>query len=106
MTIRLGRPFEPVISFNTTAGSSGLYAVGASTDWTGPANRAIRFSSMESSADYYVAFGTSNVVAASSNSMLVLGGTVESFYLTPTQTHAMVFSSTTVIVNITGGYGS
>lgn len=103
--------FYPVAStapsFESTAGSSGLYAFASTAIgrvWSGASGRAIRLAS-KAADDYYVNYGSSDIVAASSNSILILGGTVESHRIDPRHTHLMVFSSTTVTVNITLGYG-
>lgn len=94
-------------SFNSTLGSSGLYALESSDTgriWQGPSGRAVRFAS-KAADDFFVAFGSSDIVATSSGGILVLGGTVETFYSRSKFTHAMVFSTTDVAVNITPGYG-
>lgn len=102
--------FYPVNStepgFNSTLGSSGLYALESTSvrEWQGPSGRAVRFAS-KAADDYFVAFGSSDIVATSSGGILVLGGTVETFYSRSKFTHAMVFSTTDVVVNITPGYG-
>jgi hypothetical protein len=92
-------------SFASTLGSSGVYQIESTSvrKWQGPSNRSIRVASLASD-DFYIAFGTS-LIAPSTLSMLLLGGTIEAFYLTPSQTFVAVKSSTDVIVNFTPGYG-
>jgi len=105
--------FYPVVSstepaFNSTLGSSGLYALESTTaperDYDGPSGRAVRLAS-KAADDFSVIFGTSDIVATSSGAMLILGGTVETFRVRPEATHVMVFSSTDVEVNVMIGYG-
>lgn len=93
-------------SFESTLGSSGLYALESTTvrQWQGASGRAVRIAS-KAADDFYVNVGSSDIVAASTNSVLILGGTVETFFLRPVQSHIMVFSSTDVTANITIGYG-
>lgn len=112
MSSRSGRPFSfagsTSTSFNSTLGSSGLYLLEDSAVgriWSGPSNRAVRLASIGTD-DFYVAFGSSTIVAASTNSVLMLGGTVEAFYLPPSASYIAIKSSTDVTVNITPGYGS
>lgn len=108
-------PFQPIRnstapSFNSTGGdnASTLNAFESSglREWDkGPDGRAVRFAE-SSGVDYFVNFGTSDIVAASSDSMFVLGGTVELFRIQPGQTHmALISFSTVAEVNITIGYG-
>jgi len=72
---------------------------------SGPGSRAVRLGCKETG-DYYVSFGTSDAVAASTDSFVMLGGTVEIFTpIHPGITHIALFSSTSVTVNVTLGYG-
>lgn len=76
-------------------------------EWQGASSRTFRVSE-SAGGDYYMNFGTSDVVAASSDSILMLGGTVEIFYVEPSRTHVAIKSASTstgVQVNITLGYG-
>ncbi len=112
MTLSRGQyAFYPVNStepsFNSTSGSSGLYALESTATnrvWQGASGRAVRVSS-KAADDFSVAFGTSDIVATSSGSVLVLGGTVENFFSRVGWSHIMVFSSTDVTANISLGYG-
>lgn len=118
MPLRYDFPFQPIRnstapSFEvTSSGFTGttaqaLESTAIGRTWEGPSGRAVRFA--ESSAvDYFVNFGSSLIVAASSDSMKVLGGTVESFFIQPGQTHVAIRSistSTDALVNVTLGYG-
>lgn len=114
MSSRQGRPFYPLDNstapcFNSSAlGSTAtLYALANSSEriFQGPSNRAIRVASQGSSAAYYVKLGSSLVVAASSDSLLVLGGVPQVLYVEPSQTYVSFVSSTTVTVNVAVGYG-
>lgn len=105
---RYGRPFQPLNStapsFNSTLGSSGVYAIASTLRvFNGPTNRAVRVSSIASD-DMYITFGTS-LIAPSTLGLLILGGTVESFYIAPYQAYIAIKSSTDVTLNITPGYG-
>lgn len=93
-------------SFESTSGSSGLYALESTTvrEWVGTSGRALRIAS-KAADDLYVNFGSSDIVAASTNSILILGGTVETFRVDPGNSHLMVFSTTDVEANFTLGYG-
>lgn len=112
MTIARGQyAFYPVTStepsFNSTLGSSGLYALestGTNRFYQHASGRAIRIAS-KAADDFSFALGTSDVVATSSGGVLVLGGTVETFFLRPVVSHIMFFSSTDVTANVTLGYG-
>lgn len=110
MSQRASFPFHPVRgiipSFNSTAAStSALFALEATgREWQGPSGRAIRVASLASD-DYYINFGSSTIAASTATSLLVLGGTVESFMLDPSDTYVAIKSSTDVLVNITLGYG-
>ena len=74
--------------------------------WSGP-QRSVRLCE-SSGVDYHINFGSSTIVAASSDSIKVLGGTVEVFHVEPGHTHIAVNSvstSTGAAVNVTLGYG-
>lgn len=114
MPLRSQFPFTPVNStapsFESTLGStSQFYALQSSAVnrlWNGPSGRAVRFAE-SSGVDYYLNWGTTLAVAASSDSILMLGG-VESVLTppTPSVTHvAIAGKSTDVVVNLTIGYG-
>ena len=113
MTTRAGRPFHTVKStepgFNSTSGStSQFYALESTATnrfWRQPSNRAVRVSS-KASDDLFLVFGTTTAVATSSGGILLLGGTVETFYLRPQDTHVAVASSTDVEANFVLGYGN
>lgn len=112
MSQRFQRPFYTVTStepaFNSTLGSANTaYALESSDTnriWQGPSNRTVRVAS-KASDDLFMVFGTTTAVATSSGGMLILGGTVEAFYVSPSQTNVAVASSTDVEVNVTIGYG-
>ena len=95
-------------SFESTASTTAVLLALESTsvrEWQFPTSRAVRLAE-KTGADYYVKFGTSDVVAASTNSMLALGGTVELHRIEAGQSHMSLYSSTDVTVNITLGTGS
>lgn len=76
-------------------------------EWQGASNRTFRVSE-KAGIDYYLNYGSSDVTAASSDSLHMLGGTVETFYVEAWRTHVAVKSASTstgVQVNITLGYG-
>ena len=115
MTIsRILYNFNPVVS---TAASfeaiidnaTGAFAMESSSlrEWTTPSGRAVRIASVQTD-DFHLRFGTSDIgVAGSSDSMLILGGTVETFHpVKPSYTHLSFVSSTTLTINITLGYGA
>ncbi len=108
--------FKPVTG--TTAPSFQVTALGAASTanafestalnrvWQGPSNRAVRLAS-QLAPDFYVNFGSSGIVASSSDGILVLGGTVEEFYLEPDWEYISIIGATTdVTVNVTPGYGA
>ena len=106
------RPFSPIVStapgFSVSFDStSTIFALESTSlrEWSGPSGRAIRVSSIASD-DFHINFGTSDIVAASSDSVLVLGGTVETFLPgKPSYTHIACVSSTNATVNVVLGYG-
>lgn len=113
---RKNRPFYPIDtsdapSFNSTALSTASAYVLETTArlWQGPSNRAVRIanvgSEISSTFSYYVKFGSSTVVAASSNSFLCVPNLPHEFYVTPSQTYVSLMSTATVTVNVTLGYG-
>ena len=102
--------FQPVVStgpgFNSTLDSSGIFKLESSgiRSWQFPTSRAVRVASMGSD-DFSLIFGTSLVVYSTAVGTLVLGGTVELFRVTPSQSYVALQSSTDVAVNFTLGYG-
>jgi hypothetical protein len=114
MTQRHLLPFQPVDSsgpsFEVSVTNASTYNALESTAlnryWkSGPGSRSVRLGCKETG-DYYVSFGTSDAVAASTDSMVMLGGTVEIFTsIKPADTHIAFYSSTDVTVNLTLGYG-
>lgn len=115
MTNRFQLPFRPVestapsfevalTSANSTANA--LESTAIFRYWRhGPGSRAIRLAT-KTADDYYVSFGSTLAVAASTDSMLLLGGTVEIFDpIRPGITHIALQSSTDVTVNVTIGHG-
>lgn len=72
-------------------------------DFATVGRRAVRLSS-KAGDDYYVAFGSSTVVTASSNGMLVLGGAIEVFRQPrPQDTYMAFWSSTDVTASVSIG---
>ena len=114
MPLRYDLPFQPLAStapaFNitlTTLGTSANVLQSTSIrEWAGPSGRSVRLSET-SGVDYRVQFGSSLVVAASTISMLILGGVVEVFSLQPDQTYIAIMTVSTQVsdVNVTLGYG-
>ncbi len=110
---RYGRPFYPITSsapsfkVDATATSAAVVLESSSVNrtWQGPTNRAIRIA-CPTDATYTVAFGSSTIVADSTAHMLLLGGTVESFYISPDVTYIAFVSSTDVTFSVTLGYGA
>ena len=95
-------------SFESTADNTAVLLALESSglrQWQFPTSRVVRLAE-KTGADYYVKFGTSDVVAASTNSILMLGGTVELHRVEAGQSHMSVYSSTSITVNITLGIGS
>ena len=94
--------------FNSTANDTAslltLESTAVNRYWRGPSGRAVRVAS-KASDDFFITFGSSNAVATSSGGELVLGGTVEAFWVSPSQSHMSLVSSTDVTVNVTLGYG-
>jgi hypothetical protein len=119
MTQRFHYSFHPVAGTTAPSFLAGSTAVFASTAnvlestaigrvWQGPASRTVRLAEKNND-DYYVNFGTSTVVAASSDSILVLGGTVEDFRVEPSATYIAIAAASTTAgaeVNVTLGYGA
>jgi len=90
--------------FDSTA--SAFESTALSRVWSGP-NRSVRLAE-DLGVDSYVNFGSSLITANSSDSMLLLGGTVEVFHIEPAHTHIAinsVSSSTGARINVTLGYG-
>ena len=106
-------PFQPIRnstapSFSASASNASALFLIESTglrEWQFPTSRALRFAEI-TGGDYFVKFGTSDAVAASSDTMLVLGGTVEVHRVEAGISHIAIFSSTSVVVNVTLGHGS
>jgi hypothetical protein len=99
-----------------TMGATDVFASTASVlestalgrQWQGPSGRVVRLAE-DKGIDFHVNFGTSTIIAASTDSMLVLGGTVEDFKVEPSDTYIAIKSvstSTGAVVNITLGYGA
>lgn len=110
MTIgRFLYPFIPVNStepaFESTGGLDALESTATNRIWQGANSRAVRIAS-KAADDFYVTVGTSDIAATSSGGTLVLGGTVEVFFVRPVQDNISITSSTDVVVNVTLGYGS
>ena len=94
--------FEAVI--DDTSSAVALESAGL-REWGSPLGRVVRFATRTAD-DYLVSFGGSGAEANSSDSMLMLGGTVEVINLQrPTVTHIALVSSTDVVVNICLGHG-
>ncbi len=94
--------FEAVI--NDTSSAVALESTGL-REWGSPLGRVVRFATRTAD-DYLVSFGDSGAEANSSDSMLMLGGTVEVINLTrPTVTHIALVSSTDVTVSVVLGHG-
>jgi hypothetical protein len=70
----------------------------------GASGKAVRIAS-KAADDFYVLFGTSDIVATTTASVQVLGGTVETFMMPANVSHVSVVASTLVTVNFTLGYG-
>ena len=105
-------PFSPIAnstatSFNSTLGSSGVYALESTLRvFPYPSGRTIRVGSIAAD-DFFIKLGSSTIDAVSTDAQLMLGGTVELFRVQPTgQSYIAIKSSTDVIVNITLGTGA
>jgi len=112
MSERKGRPFYPIEtstapSFNSSAfGAAVAYKLESTLRvWQGPSNRAVRVIDTGATVGYFVKFGTSDVVAASTDSFLIPTGLPMTVYVSPSQTHVGLFSTATATVNVTLGYG-
>lgn len=97
-------------SFNSTANLTSsalaLESTALARVWQG-ANRVVRVTE-SSGVGAHINFGSSLVEAASSDSILFLGGTVETFHVEPGQTYiavASISTTTAAELNITLGYG-
>ncbi len=114
MTQRNLMPFQTIdssetsfeVSVDSTSVATPLESTAINRFWkSGPGSRSIRLAT-KTADDYYFQVGSSLVVAASSDSALLLGGTVEIFnQIKPSNTHIALQSSTVVSFNITWGYG-
>ena len=71
--------------------------------WAGPM-RSVRIAE-SAGTDSYIQFGSSLVEAASSDSILFLGGTAEVYHIEPNQTYIAVQSTIGVALNVTLGVG-
>lgn len=112
MANRFFYPFQPVnsseIAFNTSVAggtSSVAYALESSARfWQYPTSRSIQI--MESSGvEFYIKFGSSTVVANSSDSMKCLGGAERVYGVDTSFSYMAVASSTDVVLNVTLGTG-
>lgn len=117
MAFRQTYPFRPIRG--TTApsfeiGATNVFTSSASVFestalnrvWSG-AQRSIRLAEKEG-IDSHVNWGSSLITANSSDSILFLGGTVETFHIEPAHTYIAINSvstSTGAKVNVTLGYG-
>lgn len=109
---REDRPFYPLTnttapSFRAVSDNNALSFALESTlrVFQGPAGRSVRITNSDASANYYILFGSSTVVATSTNGILMLGGVPFITGIAPSQTYISIVSSTSVAVNITLGYG-
>ncbi len=116
MTNRYELPFKTIAnttapSFNAVFDNTSEIFPFQSTglrEWDGPGSRSVRLAALSTAgADCYFAIGSSDIVANSTESLLLLAGTVEVFSLPrPSNTHICFVSSTDVTVNVTPGYGN
>lgn len=107
-------PFQPVdssapsfeVTIDATSVVTALESTAINRFWkSGPGSRSIRLAT-KTADDYYFSIGSSLAVAASSDSVLILGGTVEIFTpIKPGLAYIALQSSTDVTVNCTLGYG-
>jgi hypothetical protein len=101
-------PFRIISSsapgFNSSAADNIALEVEGTRAWQYPSNRTVRVTSRAAD-DFYICFGASGVTAASTASMLVLGGVSEVFSVLPKMSHVAIASSTDVTVNFTLGHG-
>ena len=113
MASRFQFPFHPIestapsfeVTFDNTSTTVFLESTGL-REWGSPLGRVVRFATRTAD-DYLVSFGSSLAVAASSDSMLLLGGTVEVINLTrPSVNSIALQSSTDVVLNVTLGFGA
>ena len=114
MPNRFELPFHPIDSSDTSfevvlteanSTTNFLESTGV-REWSGPGSRVVRFATRTAD-DYVVKFGSSLATAASSNSMLMLGGTVEVITLSrPSINSIALQSSTDITVNLSIGYGA
>lgn len=110
-------PFRPIRGTTAPSFEVGSTVVFASTAsalestalnrvWAGT-QRSVRLAE-DKGIDAHINFGSSAIVANSSDSILYLGGTVEVFHVEPGLTHMAIQSvstSTGARVNVTLGYG-
>lgn len=92
-------------SFNSTTLSSdgNAYQLQSTLGRTfsGPDNRMVRLTGLTSTAPFFAAFGTSNIVASSSEGILVPARQPYEQHLSPSITYVSLASSTDVVVNVT-----
>lgn len=107
---RYDMPFQPVGSSHQSfsaavAGETSAVALQSTglREWYGPM-RTVRLCET-GGIDYNVAFGSSLAQALSTDSMFLLGNTVEIFQVAPSVTHIAFYSSTSTTVNVTLGTG-
>jgi len=113
MASRYGFDFTPIVgttapSFNSTLGSSGVYALEATSTgriWAG-GNRAVRLAGLTSTPFYFsVGTASTTTTAAVGDSELVHGGRGEIVPVAGNISHIAFRSSTDVTINVTLGYG-
>jgi len=112
MTNRFMLPFHHIMStapgfeatFDNTSTNYALQSTSA-REWTGGGSRSVYIMS-ESGDDFHIAFGTSDITAASGTGMLIPGGVATVVgHPSPVYTHLAVVSSTTITASFTLGYG-
>ncbi len=115
MPNRFEFPFHPIestapsfeVTIDDTSSAVSIESSGL-REWGSPGSRVIRFSTRTAD-DYLISFGTTAAapVASSSESILMLGGTVEVLNpIRPSITQIAFVSSTDVVINCTLGFGS
>lgn len=111
MTMRFAQPFQPINStgpgFNSTLGSSGLYALESTSInryWQAPTSRSVAIVSKQTD-DFYLVFGSSTVSCGTTDGQLFLGGVERVIHVDPTVSYVMFKSSTDMLINFTLGTG-
>lgn len=113
MSNRFNQPFypisstEPALSAVLTTASVSYPLESTGREWQGPTSRSLRISE-SSGVDFRLQLGgSSDVVATSSGSMLILGGAVEVFSVPATFSHLAIYTSSTrtSTPSFTLGYG-